>query len=708
MAASLNEPLPAAGPDRVNVLLVDDQPARLLSYRTILEPLDENLVEAASGEEALARLMETEFAVNLLDVNMPGMDGFETAKMIHEHPRFEKTPIIFVTAVNVSDMDRLKGYTLGAVDYVMVPVIPEILRSKVMVLIELFRKRRELQALNLSLAAANEALKSERAREVHQLNETLRRANADLAATNASLQAEIGERRRAEERMHFLADTIPSIVWTCDPDGRITYANREWDEYYGFPAGGSSPDHLTSIVLHPDEAEAVRELVAESLRAGEKFEFEARHRSHEGNYCWFMTRAVPWRAPTGELLSWFGITTSIHHHKQLMEQLREADRRKDQFLATLSHELRNPLAPIQSALNVHRLSPDGSGRQQLLGILERQMQLMVRLIDDLLDVSRINGGKLNLRKQRVPLSQVLSAALETARPLIEHAGHRLELDIEPGDLWLDADPQRLAQVFSNLLNNASKYTEPGGTLWVTLRRDGDEARVAVRDSGIGLSPEQLAEVFDLFVQVDASLERTRGGLGIGLTLVRQLVEMHGGRVLARSEGLGQGSEFEVVLPLASAPPSERVRDLGGTGSGAVTPSLRVLVVDDNQDGADMLALSLSILGHEVLTLYDPLEVEAAAERFRPMLAFLDVGMPRLNGYDLAARLRARPWGRDMHLVALTGWGQDNDRRRSAASGFDEHLVKPIDLETIVAMCNLAHARTGAVPTPALTDDAARD
>jgi len=697
LAASLSQPLPVVGPERVNVLLVDDQPARLLSYRTILEPLGQNLVEASSGEEALARLMENEYAVILLDVNMPGMDGFETASLIHEHPRFEKTPIIFVTAVNVSDMDRLRGYNLGAVDYVMVPVIPEIMRSKVMVLIELFRKRRELQVLNVSLAAANEALQAERAREVHQLNETLRRANADLAATNASLQQEIVERRRAEERMHFLADTIPSIVWTCDPDGRITYANRNWDEYYGFPASGG-PDHLTRVALHPEEGEAVRELVIESLRAGEKFEFEARHLGRDGEYCWFMTRAVPWRDAAGNLISWFGITTSIHHHKQLMEQLREADRRKDHFLATLSHELRNPLAPIQSALNVHRLAPDAAGRQHLLGIVERQMQLMVRLIDDLLDVSRINGGKLTLRRKRVQAAQVLASAIETARPLIEHAGHRLELDIEPGDLWLHADPQRLAQVFANLLNNASKYTEPGGRISVSLRRDGGEAVVSVRDSGIGMSPEQIAAVFDLFVQVDASLERTRGGLGIGLTLVRQLVEMHGGRVLARSEGLGRGSEFVAYLPLSQAPVEASPMPLPVEGD-AVTPALRVMVVDDNQDGADMLALSLSILGHEVLTLYDPLEVEAAAERFRPTLAFLDVGMPHLNGYDLAQRLRGQSWCERTMLVALTGWGQGSDRRRSSESGFDEHLVKPIDLETIVLMCNAAHARAMATPAP---------
>jgi CheY-like chemotaxis protein len=291
----------------------------------------------------------------------------------------------------------------------------------------------------------------------------------------------------------------------------------------------------------------------------------------------------------------------------------------------------------------------------------------------------------------VPAAHVLAAAIETARPLVEHAGHDLAVDVEPGELWLDADPQRLAQVFANLLNNASKYTEPGGRIEVSLRSGEGEVVVSVRDSGIGMSPAQLAEVFDLFMQVDASLERTRGGLGIGLTLVRQLVEMHGGRVLARSEGLGRGSEFIAYLPLAPAPVEEAAAPASSPAEATAT-GLRVLVVDDNQDGADMLALSLSILGHQVLTLYDPLEVEAAAERFRPELAFLDVGMPRLNGYDLAVRLRRHGWARDTYLVALTGWGQETDRRRSAESGFDEHLVKPIDLDTIVAMCGAAQAR----------------
>ncbi|MEO5596489.1 MAG: response regulator [Lysobacteraceae bacterium] len=582
MAAQIATAKESRNVDRVNILLVDDQPARLLSYRAILDPLGENLIEAQSGTEALGRLMDTEFAVILLDVNMPGMDGFETASIIHEHPRFEKTPIIFVTAINVSELDRLRGYDLGAVDYVTVPVIPEILRSKVTVLAELFRKRRELQNLNFNLAAANEELRIERNREVYKLNETLRNANAELASANSSLEAEIAERRRTE-----------------------------------------------------------------------------------------------------------GL-------------LKDADRRKDEFLATLAHELRNPLAPIQSALNVYRMVPKAEAREQLLGTMERQLLLLVRLIDDLLDVSRITRGKLTLRKQQVEVNDVLAAAVETARPLIESSGHALRIDIRDGERSLYADSQRLAQVFANVLNNACKYTEPGGTIWLGASAAADELVVSIRDSGIGLTTEQRTHIFDLFMQVDASLERARGGLGIGLTLVRRLVEMHGGQVQVSSDGLGQGSEFIVRIPMAEgeksaiSEPADEVPDNSCRG-------LRILVVDDSRDGADMLTLTLEVLGHQVVTIYDPLKALAAAEAFVPELAFLDVGMPGLNGYELAVMLKRQPWASNLQLVALTGWGQEEDRRRSAEAGFNEHFVKPIDLGTIQGICHAAQAQLAGVDGSPATD-----
>ena len=560
----------------VNILLVDDQPGRLLSYEAILGELGENMVRASSGTEALSRLMEAEFAVILLDVNMPGMDGFETASLIHQHPRHEKTPIIFVTAVHITDLDRIRGYNLGAVDYVFVPVVPEILRSKVAVLCELFRQRRELQRLNRhlevandELAHANAALQAEKALELRALNDALERTNRDLAHTNANLQAEIAERRRAEER------------------------------------------------------------------------------------------------------------------------LRDTDRRKDEFLATLAHELRNPLAPIRNALRLLQVG-DRASAADAMYIMERQLRQLVRLIDDLLDVSRITRGRLEMRKQRVLLRAVLDDAIETVRPAIDDAGQHLVVDLPPAEHAIEADPERLAQVFSNLLNNASKYSDLDAHIRLSAHAEGEVVRVHVHDEGIGIPDHLLDQIFELFVQADTSLERSRGGLGIGLTLVRQLIEMHGGKVTARSAGAGQGSTFVVELPLAGTAPLIAA-PVAPIAAAAATPHFvesarRILVIDDNRDAADTLALTLRMFNHEVRVVYDPLQALELAESFRPDLVFMDVGMPGMNGYDLVRRMRTRAWSGQTLIVALTGWGQEEDRRRSRDAGFDHHLVKPAEFADIEAMC----------------------
>jgi PAS domain S-box-containing protein len=689
VAASLSQPEtidpPAEDlPEPVNILLVDDQPGRLLTYRAILEPLGEKLVEATSGMEALRRLMDEEFAVILLDVNMPGMDGFETASLIHQHPRFENTPIIFVTAVNVTDMDRLRGYKLGAVDYVMVPVIPEILRSKVVVLAELFRKRRELQQANL-------ALKAEKARELEQLNESLRKANEELATRNRELREEVAERAHAEQRLRFLADTIPSIVWTCAPDGTITYANRNWFEYYGRDAEGEGPSALTRLVLHPDDSKGVHDLVVASLEAGENFEFEARHRHHEGDYCWFMTRAVPWRDDSGQIVSWFGISTSVDEMKQLMERLREADQRKDEFLATLAHELRNPLAPLLNALNVRRLaSPSLS--EPLQDLMERQLALLVRLIDDLLDIARITRGKLDLRKSQTTLQDVLESAVETSMPLIQQGAHMLRVELPPEPVPMHADGMRLSQVFANLLNNAAKYSDNGGLIELAAHADDATIEVRVRDRGIGLNAEQAGDIFELFSQADTAIERARGGLGIGLTLVRRLAEMHGGEVRVHSAGIGKGSEFIVTLPRDAAPlrETDAPRPLQAPAPRAAVGAKphRALVVDDNRDAADTLAMMLELLGLEVRCLYEPADFERRFAEFAPGVVFLDVGMPGRSGYDVAQALRTTTEGQGVLLVAVTGWGQPEDRRRTQEAGFDHHLVKPPELPAIQAICAL--------------------
>jgi len=558
VVASLTDMVTSLNEAPVNILLVDDQPARLLSYRAILEPLGERLVEASSGMEALKRLMDDEYAVILLDVNMPGMDGFETASLIHQHPRFEKTPIIFVTALNVSDMDRLRGYKLGAVDFVAVPIIPEILRSKVTVLAELYRRRRQLQEANL-------ALEAEKARELELLNASLRKANAELAARNMDLRNEIADRIRAESR------------------------------------------------------------------------------------------------------------------------LREADRRKDDFLATLAHELRNPLAPLLNAVNVRKLASGGTP-DPLRDVMERQLALLVRLIDDLLDVARVTRGKLVLQRQRTTLQDVLQSAIEVSQPLLEQGDHHLQLEIPADDVPLFADRVRLAQVFANLLNNAAKYSDAGGQIDLLVRADAQQVDVLVRDAGIGLDTEQMQRIFELFTQADTAIDRARGGLGIGLTLVRQLTEMHGGEVSVHSEGPGRGSEFRVRLPREEVPAVALEPPVDAMPVPLTGMRHRALVIDDNRDAADTLAMMLELLGLEVRRLYEPAAFEDAYATFLPHVVFLDVGMPGRSGYDVAKSMRSVPGGSEVLLVAVTGWGQPEDRQRTRDAGFDHHLVKPPELATVQSIC----------------------
>ena len=564
-------------PARTNILLVDDQPSRLLSYEAILKDLDQNLVRATSGVEALRLLMEEEFAVILLDVSMPEMDGFETAALIHQHPRFETTPIIFVTALQQTDMDRLKAYRLGAVDYVFIPVVPEILRSKVSVLVELYTKRRELQGLNRSLeranrelAEANSTLQAEKHRELQRLNETLEGANAELAEANRILQTQIAERERLEQA------------------------------------------------------------------------------------------------------------------------LREADRRKDEFLAILAHELRNPLAPIRNAVQLMRVKPlPDPELSWCRDAIERQIELLVRLVDDLLDISRITQGKIKLQKQRVDVAEIVSIAIETIRGSIEGRKQELLVELPGGPCSVDGDLPRLAQVVGNLLNNASKFTDEGGRirLRVEAERDAGGGSVAIRvtDTGIGIPPDVLPKLFQLFAQVDSRLNRSQGGLGVGLALVRSIVELHGGSVEASSAGPGQGSEFVVRVPLCSAASEPARRKPSAEGLSRV--KRRVLVVDDNVDSARSMALLFQSLGHDAATANDGLEALELARSLQPEVVVLDLGMPGLDGYEVAKRLRREPWGEGLLLVALTGWGQQDARDRSKSSGFDAHLVKPVEIETLLEIVN---------------------
>jgi CheY-like chemotaxis protein/two-component sensor histidine kinase len=363
------------------------------------------------------------------------------------------------------------------------------------------------------------------------------------------------------------------------------------------------------------------------------------------------------------------------------EALREADRRKDEFLATLAHELRNPLAPIRNSLHILRLAgQDGAAAQRVHEMMERQVSHMVRLVDDLLELSRISRGTSELQNEQITLSTIFGHALETSKPLIEAAGHSFEVHLPEAELVVNGDLIRLSQVFANLLNNAAKYTNAGGQITVTASRESREAVVSVRDTGIGIPPDMLARVFDMFSQVDNSLRRRQDGLGIGLSLVRKLVLMHGGSVEARSPGEGLGSEFIVRLPLVERDATEsQGAPAPDSGASPTCAMHRILAVDDNKDSADSLGMMLRFLGADVQVAYDGPAALAAIRSYRPSVVLLDLGMPGMDGYEAARQIRADERNKDLMLIALTGWGQDEDRRGSEQAGFDHHLVKPVDL-----------------------------
>jgi signal transduction histidine kinase/ActR/RegA family two-component response regulator len=535
--------------DKVNILLVDDQPGKLLSYEAILADLGENLIKASSGREALDALLKNDITVVLIDVSMPELDGFELAEIIRGHPRYQKTAIIFVSAVHLTDSDRMKGYASGAVDYVSVPIVPELLRAKVAIFAELYRKRREAEELT---------------RELEQ---------------------------RVAER-------------------------------------------------------------------------------------------------TAELQE------SIARQTELAEQLRQADRRKDEFLALLAHELRNPLAPMRNAINILRLKE--SQDPDVLwcrGVIERQATQLTRLVDDLLDVSRITLGKIKLRPQPLDLTSVVSRAVETSRPLIDSHRHELIVTLPEGPVRVEGDRARLIQVIANLLNNAAKYQNEGGMIALTVEREANSAVITVRDRGIGIAPEMLSEIFELFSQGERTLDRAQGGLGVGLSLVKTVVSLHGGSVSAASDGIGRGSEFSMRLPcLLQELDGYRPSEEGEFAEVPECPPLRILVVDDSRDSADSLSRLLQLAGHEVLTAHEAEQALHLAATAQPAVVLLDIGLPGMDGYEVCRRLRQSGLTNAL-IVAMTGYGLERDRRRSQEAGFDTHMVKPVPpSELLKLMAEHAGAR----------------
>jgi PAS domain S-box-containing protein len=511
---------------------------------------------------------------------------------------------------------------------------------------------------------------------------------------------DVTERRRAEvarARLAAIVESSDDAIVSKTLEGIIRSWNAGAERLFGYTAEEAVGRPITLII--PPERHDEEKAILERLRRGERIEhFETVRVARDGRELDISLTVSPIRDGQGRIIGASKVARDITERKRAEAALREADRRKDEFLALLAHELRNPLAPIRNGLQVIRLAADDADAvAQARAMMERQIGHMVRLIDDLLDISRISRNMMELRRARVLLADVVGSAVETVRPLIDAGGHTLNVSIPPEPVYLDADLTRLAQVFGNLLANSAKYTPHGGHIRLVAERCGDEVGVTVRDDGIGIPAESLGRIFDMFSRVDRSLERSTGGLGIGLALVKGLVGMHGGTVAAESGGAGMGSTFTVRLPTLGSPPEVPIGTPSEAELHAPGPSRRVLVVDDNNDSARSLARVLELRGNSVRTAHDGLEALDIAEEFRPEVILMDVGMPRLNGYEATRRLRERPWGRSATIVALTGWGQEGDRQQSAEAGCDGHLVKPVDLAHLERL--LAGLGTTAAGSP---------
>ena len=687
--------------EKVNILVVDDLPEKLLVFGTVLEDLAQNLVFVRSGREALREVLQREFAVILLDVNMPDIDGFETASLIRQYKRSVDTPIIFITSY-ADEMQTERGYALGAVDYIQSPVVPHILRSKVRVFVRLFAMQKQIRRQADAHAAVAVADAARRAAEDNDRRSALL---ADASRVlNGSLQAEVCVQALGELLVPALA--CAALVLPGDEAGPRQKL---------IVAGDGSHSRMLSTlpallqdtlqrVLHERCAVALDPAQLQSL-GGDPFGTGRRSAA-----AWHAVTAVPllngdrllgamlvatddashtphWRvlddlaaraaSALENAILYGSLQTEIVERRAAEMKLQEAGRRKDEFLAMLSHELRNPLAPIRTALEViRRIAPPEPKFNWAADIMVRQLRQMTRLIEELLDVARISQGKIVLSREKVDLNAVIHQSVETAQPLIDSREQQLGVQPLAEPMWLHGDFARLAQIVSNLLNNASKYSEKGTRIELVATATPQGAEIRVRDQGIGIDAQLLPRIFDLFTQGARTLDRAQGGLGVGLTLAQRLAQMHGGSLEAHSDGLGHGSEFTLRLPcMALVTGGEAVVASADDAAGA---HARVLVVDDNHDAALSVASLLSLAGHEVRTAADGAEALAVAGEFVPEVVVLDIGLPVLDGYEVAARLRQMASTREALLLALTGYGQADDRQRAEAAGFDHHFVKPAD------------------------------
>lgn len=702
---ALGSPAPL---ERSNILIVDDRLDKRVVFRTILEELDQNIVTASSGEEALRWLLDNDSAVILLDVNMPGMDGLETAELIRSRRKSAHTPIIFITAF-ADEMHTARGYSLGAVDYILSPVVPNILRSKVKALVQLHRLTAEVKKRSDERVAL---VKEQTARTMAE--ESQRRASFLAEATQAmasSLDVETILKGAAGLVVPFLAD-YGCVVLVGD-DGQVRLHKSSsvagWDNYIG--KHRAAFDELLSgqqaraisrgvhevcnrLTALPANGDAPDESPAGEIHA---FPLMARGKARGAL---LLALGPSARRLAGQDLSLAdnlaGRAASALDNCLLYEEIQRADQRKNEFLATLSHELRNPLAPMRAALHMLRSQPvDAAKSKSLLETMDRQVSQMTRLVEDLLDISRITRGVIELRRETLDVSVEIRNAIESCHGAIESGRHAVEMDLPKEPLYVVADRVRLQQILENVILNAVKYTEAGGRISVSAEAALSEVVIRVRDTGIGIAPDKLQQVWDLFVQVDDSPERARKGLGIGLALVRDLVKRHGGTVEADSEGLGKGSVFTLRLPKAVRHDMETKQmktmetakaDMAAAGG------KRVLIVDDNLDAAETLAMMLELLGQQTRQAHEGNGALKAAQEYNPEVIFMDIGLPGLSGHEVVTRMRRELGMTDAYIIALSGYGTEEDRRKSFHAGFDTHLVKPLDPSALPAILASAERR----------------
>jgi PAS domain S-box-containing protein len=639
-----------ASQPKANVLLVDDQPANLLALEATVGDPGLNLVKAGSGEEALRHLLKEDFAVILLDVRMEGLDGFQTARMIRGRDRTRHTPILFVTACETSASSVAEAYRLGAVDYLVKPLVPEVLRAKVAGFVELHRRAERIRQL-------------ERQELEHRLAaECLRRFQAVI---EHSFEA----------------------VSLLDADGTVRYASPSTAHILGYAPEevvGRNALGLTYADDRPPSAELFGRLLR---RPGGSETATFRYRHKNGTWRWVeatWTNLLEEPSVRAVVSNYRDVTEprelQIALHERA-ERLAEAARHKDEFLAMLAHELRNPLGPLLNGVELLELGGDNPRTvAETREMLRRQARHLARLVNDLLDASRLGRGKVRLERKPLDLAALVRTAVADRRHAAEQAGLELTSVVPDGPVVVEADEARLTQILTNLLDNAVKFTEAGGRVEVGLAVETDCGRAVLRvaDTGVGIEPGLLPTLFEPFRQADRSLDRSKGGLGLGLALVKGLAELHGGEVEARSEGPGRGSEFAVRLPLAGgqAVRAEGAADLAG-------PPLRVLIIEDLRDAAESLRLLLEMKGHEARVAHTGPDGLEAARALPPDVVICDVRLPGLSGLEVARELRADPHTAGARLIAVTGYATAEDRRLAMESGFDEHLTKPVESEALL-------------------------